>query len=61
MVDKPQESTPDADAEAIEEKYGAFAEVYAENRIEAADIAGNDAGKSHWQKVAAALPGEDDK
>ncbi len=61
MVDKPEETNPAADADAIEEKFGSFAEVYAENRIEAADAAGNDAGKDHWQKVAARLPREDDK
>lgn len=60
MIEKP-ETSPDADAEAIEEKFGSFAEVYAENRIEAADMAGNEAGKEHWKKVAATLPGEDGK
>lgn len=61
MVENPEQNSPDADAEAIEEKFGSFAEVYAENRIEAADIAGNDAGKEHWKKVAATLPNEEDK
>ena len=61
MVDKPEQNSPAADADAIEEKFGSFAEVYAENRIEAADIAGNDAGKEHWQEVAAEIPREDEK
>jgi hypothetical protein len=61
MADKAEEKNPAADADAIEEKFGSFAEVYAENRIEAADIAGNDAGKEHWEKVAATLPQEGDK
>lgn len=61
MVDKAEPNSPAADADAIEEKFGSFAEVYAENRIEAAEIAGNDSGKEHWKKVAATLPHEDDK
>ena len=54
-VDKLDEHTPEVAAEAIEDKYGAAAEVYAENRVEAAAIAGNNQGQAHWEKVAEAL------
>jgi hypothetical protein len=40
------------DARTVEEKYGPFAEVYAESRSEAADIAGDEAAKKHWESVA---------
>jgi hypothetical protein len=43
------------DVEAIETKYGPFAEVYADSRAEAAHIAGNETGKKHWERVATTL------
>jgi hypothetical protein len=47
------------DVDAIEEKYGAFADVYAESRSEAAETAGDEDAKRHWEKVAAAMKGDD--
>ena len=58
-VDKLDERSPEEAAAAVEDKYGTAAEVYAENRVEAAAMAGNDKRQSHWEKVAQAL-GEDE-
>lgn len=50
--------TPDlncleSDVDAIRQKFGPFAEVYAESRSEAAAAAvGNEAGEEHWRNVA---------
>lgn len=49
----------DQDAEAIAGKFGPFAEVYAENRSDAAELAGDEAAEEHWRKVEQALDGED--
>ena len=46
------------DADAIKEKYGPFAEVYAETRSEASETVGDDANKKHWERIAAAVTGE---
>ena len=46
------------DAVTIKEKYGAFAEVYAETRSEAAETVGDDASKKHWERVAATVEGK---
>ena len=54
-IDKLDENRPEEAAEAVEDKYGAAAEVYAENRVEAAALAGNEEGQAHWEKVAEAL------
>jgi hydroxymethylpyrimidine/phosphomethylpyrimidine kinase len=54
-VDKLDETMPEEAAEAVEDKYGSTADVYAENRREAAALAGNDKGQAHWKKVAEAL------
>ena len=59
-VDKLEEGKPEEAAEAVEDKYGAAAEVYAENRVEAAALAGNEEGQAHWKKVAEALREDDD-
>ena len=59
-VDKLAGNKPEEAAEAVEDKYGAAAEVYAENRVEAAALAGNDEGEEHWQKVAQALREDED-
>jgi hypothetical protein len=40
------------DVDAIKQKFGPLAEVYAENRSEAAAAAGNQAGEQHWKTVA---------
>ena len=40
------------DAEVLKEEFGEFAEVYAETRSEAADIAGEKADEDYWRKVA---------
>jgi hypothetical protein len=58
-VEKVEETRLEDDAEAIEDRYGAAAETYAENRSEAAEMAGNEAGKAHWQKVAEVLREEE--
>ena len=41
-----------SDVDAIKQKFGPLAEVYAENRSEAAAAAGNPAGEQHWKTVA---------
>ena len=43
------------DAEAIKDKFGPFAEVYADNRSDAAELAGDDAAGEHWKKVGETL------
>ena len=48
----PEPDCAQRDADAIRHKFGPFAEVYAENRSEAAGLAGNDAGERHWKSVA---------
>jgi hydroxymethylpyrimidine/phosphomethylpyrimidine kinase len=40
------------DVDAIKQKFGPLAEVYAENRSEAAAAAGDQAGEQHWKTVA---------
>lgn len=55
ITGKPDPAAVEQDAEAIEDKFGAFAEVYAENRKEAADLAGDDAAEAHWRKVEQVL------
>lgn len=47
------------DAEALEDKFGAFAAVYAQARSEAAEIAGDTAGEDHWEAVAESLEEND--
>ncbi|MFL6728416.1 MAG: hypothetical protein ACJ8E3_01415 [Sphingomicrobium sp.] len=47
------------DASAVEAKFGDFADVYAEARSEAAEIAGNKPGKHHWEEVAANVDDDD--
>ena len=42
----------ESDVDAIKQKFGPLAEVYAENRSEAAARAGNAAGEEHWKNVA---------
>ena len=59
-VEKLDDSRPEEAAEAVEDKYGAAAEIYAENRVEAAAMAGDEEGRAHWQRVARAL-GEDEE
>ena len=54
-VEKLDENKPEEAAEVIEDRYGAAAEIYAENRSEAAGMAGNETGKTHWKKVARAI------
>ena len=49
------------EADQVEAKYAANAEVYADSRSEAAQIAGNQAAKEHWDEVADTLrEGADD-
>lgn len=45
-------TTLKCDAQLIEQKYGPWAEIYAESRSAAAGMAGNKAGKEHWKRVA---------
>ena len=42
----------ESDVDAIKQKFGPLAEVYAENRSEAAARAGNTEGEEHWKAVA---------
>ena len=42
----------ESDVDAIKQKFGPLAEVYAESRSEAAARAGNAAGEDHWKTVA---------
>lgn len=49
------------DAEALEQKFGEFADVYAETRGEAAEIAGDRAAEKHWEQVAATIDDEDER
>jgi hypothetical protein len=59
-AENPNRISLESDAQAIEEKYGPFAaEVYAENRAEAADLVGNRFSKGHWQKVAEKVRNDD--
>ena len=43
------------DAEDLERKFGEFANVYAETRSEAAEIAGDEAAEEHWEQVATVI------
>lgn len=52
-------SAIEEDAKALERKWGAFAEIYAQNRSEAAGVLGNQPGKEHWKMVAEALTREE--
>jgi hypothetical protein len=47
-----------ADAEDIRDKYGQCSEFYAENRSEAAEIAGEEDDARHWDDVAETLAEE---
>jgi hydroxymethylpyrimidine/phosphomethylpyrimidine kinase len=49
---KSEAESVESDVEAIKQKFGPLAEVYAENRSEAAAAAGNQAGEQHWKTVA---------
>lgn len=40
------------DAAAVERKFGELADVYAETRREAAEIAGDERRERHWKEVA---------
>ena len=51
-AEKSEPRNLESDVDAIKQKFGAFAEVYAENRSEAAGRAGNEAGEEHWKNVA---------
>jgi hypothetical protein len=50
--ENPEADRVERDVDAIKQKFGPLAEVYAENRREAAGMAGNDAGEQHWKTVA---------
>ena len=50
--EKPRNESAENDADAIKQKFGPLAEVYAESRSEAAAAAGNHAGEKHWKHVA---------
>lgn len=50
--------TVEKDAEVLQEKFGPFADVYAQARSEAAEIAGDEAAGVHWQDVAATVDDE---
>jgi hypothetical protein len=54
-------SSVERDAELVEQKFGPFANVYAETRSEAAEIAGNAAAEEHWQEVAAKVDDDPDQ
>ncbi|HEX6742043.1 MAG TPA: hypothetical protein VF079_09670 [Sphingomicrobium sp.] len=58
---KSREKGPEEDAAVIEQKFGDFADVYAQSRIEAAEIAGDEPRKDHWEEVDARLDDEDDQ
>ena len=49
---KPDPESLESDVVTIRQRFGPFAEVYAENRSEAAGRAGNIAGEQHWKNVA---------
>lgn len=51
-AENPEADRVESDVDAIKQKFGPLAEVYAENRREAAQRAGNDAGEQHWKTVA---------
>ncbi len=57
--EKPESDRLDSDLEAIKGKFGPLAEVYAENRSEAAARAGNAEGEDHWKNVADRAEGDD--
>lgn len=59
-AEKLDPQNPESDVDALKQKFGAFAEVYAESRSEAAGRAGNEAGEEHWKNVAD-LAEEDDQ
>ena len=59
ITGKTSPTAVERDAEALEDKFGAFAEVYAENRSDAAELAGDEAAGAHWKKVEEALGDED--
>ena len=54
-TERPEATIVKKDAEASEQKFGALADVYAETRSEAAEVAGDEAGEEHWRKVAATI------
>jgi hypothetical protein len=51
----PLDERVEKDADALEKKYGTEAATYAETRGEAAESAGDDADKEHWEEVADTL------
>ena len=57
--ENPEPERLESDVDAIKQKFGPFAEVYAENRSEAAATAGNGAGERHWRAVAEIAEGDD--
>lgn len=60
-TEKPKPTTVKEDAQALERKFGALAEVYAETRSEAAEIAGDEAAEEHWRQVAASIDDQSDR
>jgi hypothetical protein len=52
---KPAPGEVEEDAQVIAAKFGPFAEVYAENRKDAAQLAGDEAAGEHWKKVEETL------
>jgi len=47
-----QSSGVQGDAEKLKQKFGPLADFYAETRAEAAETAGLEDDKSHWETVA---------
>jgi len=60
-TDDPETNGVEKDADAVEQKFGQFADVYAEARSEAAQIAGHQTDKEHWQEVAATVEESDEQ
>ena len=58
---KPQTTGVAKDADALEDKFGEFADVYAETRREAAEMAGRETDTKHWEKVAATVEEPDEQ
>ncbi|HKX91578.1 MAG TPA: hypothetical protein VJM15_04035 [Sphingomicrobium sp.] len=59
-ADRDERKTED-DAQAVKDKFGSFADVYAESRSDAAEITGDEAAEQHWDEVAATVQDEPER
>jgi hypothetical protein len=59
-ADRDKKNT-EKDAQAVKDKFGPFADIYAESRSDAAEVTGDEAAEQHWDEVAATVQDERDR